>query len=396
VNATSQRAKRSDKPSSDEAILKWMRETQQIENPQGFAEGAEAQIRENVQGVGLLVTAARDNPVGTGQAIASGIQESVGGIIRQGRQSPVVRRADGATDITKTIQAQSGKAGGKRLVEHTAADLGRGAVEMADIATGGLKSVFGAAIYKPMRKKLLKELAEKANSNAGMTAREFYEMKLAQADDVMSNYGYGRWADPAEREALREMRGKHEGWQSRDDMVPLVDKGRKDAMLASFWLDWLDKADPIERARLDRAIEQGFTLDAFHGTKGDIRSFDPGLLGAATDANSARMGFFFSTTPATASQYTDWGDISKVRKDWVDGVDKNIAGSVSELEKLTKNAIDPNSKESLWDEFSFRLSDPGNAESSVANEIESLMEFADYYLEQKIIEKNSIKRLKKQ
>jgi len=64
-----------------------------------------------------------------------------------------------------------------------------------------------------------------------------------------------------------------------------------------------DDLPEIEKARLDRAVEQGFNIDAFHGTKGDIREFDPGLLGATTGAPSARLGFFFSADEKTAAKY---------------------------------------------------------------------------------------------
>jgi GNAT superfamily N-acetyltransferase len=71
----------------------------------------------------------------------------------------------------------------------------------------------------------------------------------------------------------------------------------------------LDNLDPIEKARLDRAVQQGFDLDAYHGTKGDIQSFDPGLLGATTGAPSARVGFFFAAEPETAATYARTADL---------------------------------------------------------------------------------------
>ena len=80
-------------------------------------------------------------------------------------------------------------------------------------------------------------------------------------------------------------------------------------------LSALDALDDVEKARLDRAVQQGFNLDAFHGTKGNITEFDPGLLGATTDAGSARKGFFFSADPETANEYTRMAFASKVRKD---------------------------------------------------------------------------------
>ena len=60
-----------------------------------------------------------------------------------------------------------------------------------------------------------------------------------------------------------------------------------------------------EKERLNRAVQLGFNIDAFHGTKGDISAFDPGLSGATTGAPSARKGFFFSADPETASTYAD-------------------------------------------------------------------------------------------
>lgn len=78
--------------------------------------------------------------------------------------------------------------------------------------------------------------------------------------------------------------------------------------------DFVDQLDVAEKARLDRAVKQGFDIDAFHGTKGNIESFDPGLLGATTDAPSARRGFFFSADPETATVYADLADAEKLDK----------------------------------------------------------------------------------
>jgi hypothetical protein len=77
-------------------------------------------------------------------------------------------------------------------------------------------------------------------------------------------------------------------------------------------LEAYDAIDDAEKARLDRAVQQGFNIDAFHGTKGDITEFDPGLLGATTDVESARKGFFFSADPETAALYADLADAEKL------------------------------------------------------------------------------------
>ncbi len=62
-----------------------------------------------------------------------------------------------------------------------------------------------------------------------------------------------------------------------------------------------------ELPRQMRAIDQGYdpTQTWYHGTKADIESFDPNALGASTNANSAKQGFFFSKDPSTASDYAE-------------------------------------------------------------------------------------------
>ena len=77
-----------------------------------------------------------------------------------------------------------------------------------------------------------------------------------------------------------------------------------------------DDLPEIEKARLDRAVEQGFNIDAFHGTKGDIREFDPGLLGATTGAPSARLGFFFSADEKTAAKYARDAETKMLRPEY--------------------------------------------------------------------------------
>jgi rRNA maturation protein Rpf1 len=106
-------------------------------------------------------------------------------------------------------------------------------------------------------------------------------------------------------------------------------------------LSALDALDDVEKARLDRAVQQGFNLDAFHGTKGDITEFDPGLLGVTTGAESARKGFFFSADAETADSYTRQADASEVRKDQFDpqrysklAYERNeIAATIDRMEK---------------------------------------------------------------
>ena len=46
-----------------------------------------------------------------------------------------------------------------------------------------------------------------------------------------------------------------------------------------------------------RSLQQGYEHDWYHGSTGDIKAFDKGLLGEATGAESAKKGFFFARDP---------------------------------------------------------------------------------------------------
>lgn len=43
----------------------------------------------------------------------------------------------------------------------------------------------------------------------------------------------------------------------------------------------------------------------YHGTKSDIKSFDPEMMGTSTLADSAKKGFFFTDNPTVANQYAE-------------------------------------------------------------------------------------------
>jgi hypothetical protein len=63
--------------------------------------------------------------------------------------------------------------------------------------------------------------------------------------------------------------------------------------------------DMNPEARMQRANEQQFLPETvYHGTAGDIRSFDPKTYGGSvTRANSARMGTWFSDNPEVSASY---------------------------------------------------------------------------------------------
>ena len=113
-------------------------------------------------------------------------------------------------------------------------------------------------------------------------------------------------------------------------------------------LDQLANLDDVEKARLDRAVQQGFNIDAFHGTKGDIESFDPGLLGATTGAPSARRGFFFSADPETAHNYIEMSSLEDVRPSLINEIENTVEDLGKEVlaldEEVNKQKYNINSK----------------------------------------------------
>jgi len=64
---------------------------------------------------------------------------------------------------------------------------------------------------------------------------------------------------------------------------------------------------PMDQAsRMARAKQMGFDPETtwYHGTKANIEEFNPQELGSSTRAQSAKKGFFFTTDPSTASDYS--------------------------------------------------------------------------------------------
>lgn len=57
------------------------------------------------------------------------------------------------------------------------------------------------------------------------------------------------------------------------------------------------KDSQSSKTAYERSLAQGFEHGWYHGTTGDIRSFDPSRLGEATGAASAKKGFFFVRDP---------------------------------------------------------------------------------------------------
>lgn len=74
-----------------------------------------------------------------------------------------------------------------------------------------------------------------------------------------------------------------------------------------------------QAARMTRAQQQGFTVDAYHGTtSGGFDRFDPARMGSVGEAD---RGFFFSDSPEVANTYAYSGyytpdDVARVSADW--------------------------------------------------------------------------------
>jgi hypothetical protein len=65
--------------------------------------------------------------------------------------------------------------------------------------------------------------------------------------------------------------------------------------------------DMSHAARMKRATEQGYGINAFHGTARDVRAFDNDALGAATGHPTASLGHYFSTDPKDAASWAGKG-----------------------------------------------------------------------------------------
>ncbi len=68
-----------------------------------------------------------------------------------------------------------------------------------------------------------------------------------------------------------------------------------------------------------RSLQQGYEHGWYHGGTGDIKSFDKGLLGESTGAESAKKGFFFARDPqnppaSMLQKSTDQQSIEMLRK----------------------------------------------------------------------------------
>tara|TARA_R100000808_G_scaffold6287_1_gene18833 strand:- start:1928 stop:3844 length:1917 start_codon:yes stop_codon:yes gene_type:complete len=200
----------------------------------------------------------------------------------------------------------------------------------------------GAKVRKATRsEELMQEQLDRGETPGALEIQRL-EQKIAD----MPNY-----LDDSDRKALRNLR---------------IDKTKAQVAL-----------DDVELARLDRAIQQGFNIDAFHGTKADISSFDPGLLGVTTEAESARKGFFFARDAEVAETYADYASAEDVRKELFDpDIEQKMRDKqleiVDEIEKIEDLFF---KKENRNDGIKFveqELEDINNKLKNYSNEIEKI------------------------
>ena len=199
---------------------------------------------------------------------------------------------------------------GKFLSEHpgeiadTSLDLMGPMLGMAGIAGRVLRKV------PTSRKDELVELMRRHPTRGESAPRIDIEQMRARRREAVRNLSVARGPEKKKErwDAIRELSRTHKAIEE--------------------WEHW-DKLPAEERARLDRAVKQGFTVRGLHGTRGDIEEFDPGLLGTNTEANSARLGFFFSKDPETAGSRWYTGGMPSEQKFWK--IDPTVADEFDEV-----------------------------------------------------------------
>jgi hypothetical protein len=77
--------------------------------------------------------------------------------------------------------------------------------------------------------------------------------------------------------------------------------------LAAMNTPGIKALDMSHDARMARAAEQGFTVDAYHGTTSDIHAFDDARLGVTTAHPTAKIGHYSSSDPKDAAGWAGRG-----------------------------------------------------------------------------------------
>ena len=110
---------------------------------------------------------------------------------------------------------------------------------------------------------------------------------------------------------MREEQGSRQGGKEASNFVSFADDIAK--ILERNDQPIGDLAKSLDESlRMGRAKDMGFTVDAYHGTNQDIKTFDPLRRGDVTKARSAKNAFWFADNPDTASGYADLAGSKRV------------------------------------------------------------------------------------
>jgi len=285
---------------------------------------------------------AYDDPSGTARRVAQGAKEALLDPVGTAGELSVSDIAGGSGLLSKL-------AGGASLT---------GPALMAAM-------VPGSDVPRPKTGRALRaEELMQEQLDRGETPGALEIQRLEQKIADMPNY-----LDNSDRKALRNLR---------------IDKTKAQVAL-----------DDVELSRLDRAIQQGFNIDAFHGTKADISSFDPGLLGVTTESESARKGFFFARDAEVAETYADYANAEDVRKELFDpDIEQKISDKQREIfyeiEKIEDLFF---KKENRNDGIKFveqELKDINNKLKHYSDELEKINSAKNQKSESKLLDVTSI------
>ena len=339
-------------------VLTWLRSIEQT-TPESSSvlQGIESAARAEAQGVGVMGTLVKENPKMLTAIIAQAAKDWMGKTISEGRENPVVRAPDGRVDIHQTIAAQAqAQPRGKPIADYTAAEVGEAIWNLKDMVAPASKGVFAAAL-PIIRKQLIKDAPH------GTMAKEFFKSEMQRLKHAFDNDArIQSGSQPLTAEELFQANQDWEFWKGPwgsaargHHTMPQEEHYDKQMIIIQQWLDHLDNADPMERARIDQAIADGYTIPAFHGGKGDIKEFDPNRLGETTEAISANLGFFSASTPATAGYYGQYANAEKARKEFFDALDKKAVRAEQAAQKIASKYPSEQGRRSLWEDIEDRI-----------------------------------------
>ena len=266
--------------------------------------------------------------------LAANPAQNIGALLQI--REPEVEQLRGMAEGAIEDPGGTAKALGQAGIEAVKDPLGTAEQMSALEMLGGGKAL--SSIAKRLGRKNVGVTPEpKIETERGRLSQQLYEESLARGEvpgELSKTTTYAKRIDQLRRiDEIQDLRmemdriDKEIPWNRRTpEESDHVDKLKEEVMQRADAIDISDVDDyssilderplleslsnmpPQELARVDRAVKQGFNIDAFHGTVAEISEFDPGLLGKTTDAPSARKAFFFSRDAETAQTYANYAD----------------------------------------------------------------------------------------